>query len=37
VGGKVAGFGFVIELGDLNGSTKLKKLGHRVESLVIYD
>ena len=37
VGGTVAGFGFVIELGDLNGSARLKKLGHRVESLVVYD
>lgn len=36
-GGKVAGFGFVIELGDLNGSARLKKMGHRVESLVVYD
>jgi adenine phosphoribosyltransferase len=36
-GGKVAGFGFVIELGDLNGSERLKKMGHRVESLVVYD
>ena len=37
VGGRVAGFCFVIELGDLNGSARLKKLGHRVESLVVYD
>jgi adenine phosphoribosyltransferase len=37
VGGRVSGFGFVIELGDLNGSARLKKLGHRVESLVVYD
>ncbi|HKU49514.1 MAG TPA: adenine phosphoribosyltransferase [Nitrososphaera sp.] len=37
VGGKVAGFAFVIELADLNGSGRLKKLGHRVESLVVYD
>lgn len=36
VGGKVAGFGFVIELGDLKGSARLKKMGHRVESLVVY-
>ena len=37
MGGKVAGFGFVIELGDLKGSSRLKKMGHRVESLVVYD
>jgi adenine phosphoribosyltransferase len=36
-GGKVAGFAFVIELGDLGGSKRLRKLGHRVESLVVYD
>jgi adenine phosphoribosyltransferase len=36
VGGKVAGFGFVIELGDLNGTAKLRKMGHKVESLVVY-
>ena len=37
MGGKVSGFGFVIELGELNGSARLKKMGHRVESLVVYD
>ena len=37
MGGKVAGFGFVIELGDLSGSSRLKKMGYRVESLVVYD
>ncbi len=37
VGGSVAGFAFVIELGGLNGSERLKKMGHRVESLVVYD
>ena len=37
VGGKVAGFAFVIELGGLKGSERLQKLGHRVESLVVYD
>lgn len=37
VGGKVAGFAFVIELGDLNGSERLRKMGHRVESLVVYN
>lgn len=37
VGGKVAGFAFVIELGDLAGSARLKRMGHRVESLVVYD
>ena len=37
VGGKVAGFAFVIELGGLKGTERLAKMGHRVESLVVYD
>jgi adenine phosphoribosyltransferase len=37
VGGKVSGFAFVIELGDLNGSGRLRKMGHKVESLVVYN
>ena len=35
-GGKVSGFAFVIELSDLKGGDRLRKLGHRVESLVTF-
>lgn len=34
VGGKVAGFAFVIELTDLKGVMRLRKLGYKVQSLV---
>jgi adenine phosphoribosyltransferase len=34
VGGKVAGFAFVIELTDLKGVRRLRKLGYKVQSLV---
>ena len=34
VGGKVAGFAFVIELTDLKGVGRLRKLGYKVQSLV---
>jgi len=37
LGGKVAGFAFVIELASLAGAEKLKKLGYMVHSLVTYD
>lgn len=37
LGGKVAGFAFVIELAGLQGADRLRKMGHRVESLVVYD
>ena len=36
VGGKVAGFAFIIELSDLHGAERLRKMGYRVESLVTY-
>lgn len=36
-GGKVAGFGFVIELGNLKATERLRNMGYRVESLVVYD
>jgi adenine phosphoribosyltransferase len=35
-GGKVSGFAFVIELTDLKGVDRLRKLGHKVESLVTF-
>ena len=37
LGGKVAGFGFVIELAGLKGADRLRQMGYRVESLVVYD
>ncbi len=37
VGGKLAGFAFVIELADLSGASRLRKMGYRAESLVAYD
>ena len=36
VGGKVAGFAFVIELSDLHGADRLRKMGYKVQSLVTY-
>ncbi len=37
VGGRVSGFAFVIELGGLKGAERLRKLGYKVQSLVVYD
>ena len=37
LGGKVAGFAFVIELTSLEGAKKLRALGYQVHSLVVYD
>jgi adenine phosphoribosyltransferase len=34
--GKVAGFAFIIELSDLKGADKLRKMGYNVESLVTF-
>jgi adenine phosphoribosyltransferase len=34
MGGKVTGFAFVIELSDLKGADRLRKMGHKVQSLV---
>ena len=36
VGGKVAGFAFIIELADLHGADRLRKMGYKVQSLVTY-
>jgi adenine phosphoribosyltransferase len=36
IGGKVAGFAFIIELTDLHGADRLRKLGYKVQSLVTY-
>jgi adenine phosphoribosyltransferase len=36
VGGKVAGFAFIIELSDLHGADRLRKMGYNVQSLVTY-
>ncbi len=36
LGGKVAGFAFIIELSDLKGADKLRKMGYNVESLVSF-
>ena len=36
IGGKVAGFAFIIELSDLHGAERLRKLGYNVHSLVTY-
>lgn len=36
VGGKVAGFAFIIELSDLKGADRLRKMGYKVQSLVTY-
>jgi adenine phosphoribosyltransferase len=37
LGGKVAGFAFVMELAGLKGADRLREMGYRVESLVVYD
>jgi adenine phosphoribosyltransferase len=37
LGGKVAGFAFVIELAGLKGADRLREMGYKVESLVVYD
>ncbi|HJU35729.1 MAG TPA: adenine phosphoribosyltransferase [Nitrososphaera sp.] len=34
--GKVAGFAFIIELSDLKGADRLRKMGYNVESLVTF-
>jgi len=36
LGGKVAGFAFIIELSDLKGGDRLRKMGYKVESLVTF-
>jgi adenine phosphoribosyltransferase len=36
LGGKVTGFAFIIELLDLKGADKLRKMGYKVESLVSF-
>ncbi|MDQ4050868.1 MAG: adenine phosphoribosyltransferase [Thermoproteota archaeon] len=36
LGGKVAGFAFIIELSDLKGGDRLRKMGYSVESLVTF-
>jgi adenine phosphoribosyltransferase len=37
LGAKVVGFAFVIELAGLKGAGRLRDMGYRVESLVVYD
>lgn len=37
LGGKVVGFAFLVELANLGGATKIRKLGYDVCSLVVYD
>ena len=37
LGAKVVGFAFVIELAGLKGAARLRDMGYRVESLVVYD
>src|SRR5918995_2903214 len=37
LGGKVAGFAFIIELSDLKGADRLREMGYNVESLVTFD
>jgi adenine phosphoribosyltransferase len=37
LGGRVAGFAFVIELASMDGADKLRKMGYKVHSLVTYD
>jgi adenine phosphoribosyltransferase len=37
LGGNVTGFAFVIELTSLKGANKLRMLGYKVQSLVVYD
>ena len=36
LGGKVVGFAFIIELSDLKGADRLRKMGYNVESLVSF-
>ncbi|HEV3432956.1 MAG TPA: adenine phosphoribosyltransferase [Nitrososphaera sp.] len=36
LGGKVAGFAFIIELSNLKGADRLRKMGYNVESLVTF-
>jgi adenine phosphoribosyltransferase len=36
LGGKVAGFAFIIELSDLKGADRLREMGYNVESLVSF-
>lgn len=36
LGGKVAGFAFIIELSDLKGANRLREMGYNVESLVAF-
>jgi adenine phosphoribosyltransferase len=36
LGGRVAGFAFIIELSDLHGADRLRKMGYKVQSLVTY-
>jgi adenine phosphoribosyltransferase len=36
LGGKVTGFAFIIELSDLHGADRLRKMGYKVQSLVTY-
>ena len=36
MGGKVSGFAFIIELTDLKGADRLRKMGYKVQSLVTY-
>jgi adenine phosphoribosyltransferase len=36
LGGKVSGFAFIIELSDLKGGDRLRKMGYSVESLVTF-
>ncbi|HEX2169525.1 MAG TPA: adenine phosphoribosyltransferase [Nitrososphaera sp.] len=36
LGGNVAGFAFIIELSDLKGADKLRRMGYNVESLVTF-
>jgi adenine phosphoribosyltransferase len=37
LGGKVAGFAIIIELAGLKGADRLREMGYKVESLVVYD
>jgi adenine phosphoribosyltransferase len=37
LGGKVAGFAFVIELAGLRGADRLREMGYKVHSLVVYE
>jgi adenine phosphoribosyltransferase len=37
LGGKVTGFAFVIELAGLKGADRLREMGYKVQSLVVYD